>query len=396
MESKKRSLSFAKQYRLCPPPHVKMDPLYAAEIKNHHSLCPYCSDQMASEMVSWEALAMRLKSILDSSLLADAIPGPHGSVKGNQGLEEGSVCSVRQNLGRWQEGYFYNPPTVLVLETTAAISDEVLVAQTYHDITLAGPGDLILESNRSPCGKFFVEAWNTYTLRSRDLAPAVARVNEGVVEAVKALQEDASVYPGWAVCPEHMEEHDARIYFREMEVEVGYTFSSEAAAGLMEEIKRPSLRLVHGTIEDTVEEIRHMTRDIQWPVEPQSIEQALATARFPPDRYAMAAASADRELLSANLVTLRSGKVGGIAPLEGEIFERHEETEGLVIGGRLFTPQGIEILEVLCFLQTGDGDFISSEITDWDQEGYFRARFPVSSLDQMDLYVAALWEALDD
>jgi hypothetical protein len=142
--------------------------------------------------------------------------------------------------------------------------------------------------------------------------------------------------------------------------------------------------------------IRRMNRDIQWPVAPQSVEQALATARFPPDRCALAAASSDQELLSANLVTVRSGKVEVIAPIEGEIFERTEETEGLVIGGRLFTPQGTEILEVLCFLQTGDGDFISSEMTEWDQEGYFRARFTVSSLGDMDLFVAALREALDD
>jgi hypothetical protein len=337
---------------------------------------------MRSETTPWEDLAVRLRSLAGANCVAKTSEHP----------EQGSLCSVRPDLGKWQEEYYYNPPTVLVLESTSAISDEVLVAQTYHDITLAGPGDLILNRERSPCGECFVESWNTYTLRARDLDPAMAKVDENILKAVKALQEDASAYPGWAIGPEPMGEHDARIYFREMEVEVGYIFASMAAAELIREIDHPYLRLLYSSPSEVVAEIRRKEPGIHWPEEPVSTDQALATARFPQERYPMAAASEERELFKANLVTVRAGRVHGIQPIEGEVFERVQERGGLVIGGRLFTPPEVQIFEVLCFLETRDGDFLSPEIAEWDEIGIFRARFPVASLGDQDLFVAALHE----
>ncbi|MEW6665739.1 MAG: hypothetical protein AB1512_11035 [Thermodesulfobacteriota bacterium] len=386
MESKKLSLSLAKQFRLCPPSRIAKDPTHAANVRKHRSLCPYCSDDTLEELASWDALANKLISFNDSERTAEEI----------EAVGQGSICPVTQDRGRWQEGYFYNPPAVLVLARTASISGDVLVAQTYHDTTLSGPGDLILEGERSPVGEIFFEAWNTYTLRSRDLGPAAGEVSEEVVEAVKSLQKDHSAYPTWAGRPEPMEEHDPRISFREMEVEVGYVFASEAVSGLLQKHARPSLRLIQGTLQETIEGIRRIDRGIQWSVSPQTIEQALATARFPPERYAMAAASEDREVLSANLVTIRAGKIQAIAPVDGEIFQRIEEPEGLVIGGRISTPQEVEILDILCFLQTSEGDFVSADGLDRDDQGHFRARFPVSSVGHMELFVAALREAEDD
>lgn len=360
--------------------------MHEKETRHHLAICPYCSTPQPEDMSSWDTLADRIRSFAAQGRMGGPETAP----------EEGSICLIKSERRGWREGNFYNPPAVLVIEKSGAISDDVLVAQTYHDIALAGPGDLILKGDRSPFGGIFVEPWNTYTLRLRDLESPLCRVESSVVAAVRALEADPTAYPEWALHPKPMAPEDPRIYFREMEVEVGYAFSSMAVSGLVEELEARSLRLIYGNTGEAIAEIKGRIPEIHWAQEPESIEQALATAQFPTERYAMAAASADRELFKANLVTLRSGRVEVIAPVEGEILERNDEPECLAIGGRIFIPREIEILEVLCFLETGEGDFISSETLDWDSKGQFRARFPVSSLRDMELFIAVLHEAADE
>ncbi|MBN1106432.1 MAG: hypothetical protein JXL84_23715 [Deltaproteobacteria bacterium] len=333
----------------------------------------------------WDTLARRINSMVGQA-------HPEGR---EAPPAEGSICLVKQERGRWKDGYFYNPPAVLVLERSESLSDAVLVAQTYHDVTLAGPGDLILPKDRSPLGEMFVEAWNTYTLRLRDLTPSPWRVEQSVLQALKTLESDPAAYPEWALHPRPMDSEDPRIYFREMEVEVGYVFSSVAASGLIDELEGGFPRLAYSTLGEAVNDIREKAPGIRWLREPVSIEQALATALFPPERYALAAASEDRDVSHANLVTVRSGRVIRIEPIEAEVFERFEESGGLVIGGCLSPPPDQEILEVLCFLQTRDGDFVSPEKAVCDEKGHFRARFPGSFMDESELYVAAIREATD-
>lgn len=386
VDSRKRSLLIAKQHRMCPPRDVWSNPMHEKKVRLHLSVCPYCSPPEPEDVSIWDDLAQGLRSAAAEAGAA----GPE-SVP-----EKGSICLIKSERGGWAEGNFYNPPAVLIIEKAGVVSDDVLVAQTYHDTVLAGPGDLILEGDRSPVGEIFIEPWNTYTLRLRDLDRPLCRIEESIVEAVMVLDGDPAAYPEWALHPRPMAPDDPRIYFREMEVEVGFFFSSAAVSGLLDDLPLRPLHLIYGSTGEAVAEIKTRVPGVGWPQEPQSIEQALATAQFPPEHYAMAAASADRELFPANLVTVRSGRVERIAPLEGEIRHRSEGPEGLVVGGRIFIPGGTEILEVLCFLETGDGDFISSEPPDWDRKGHFRARFPVSSLQNMDLFIAVLHEAADE
>ena len=386
MDSRKHSLLMAKQYRTCPPREVALNPLYEKDATRHRSICPYCSMPEPEGISSWDDLADRLISFAATAELA----------RPELMQEKGTICLVKSERSGWRDGYFYNSPAVLILERDEAISDEVLVAQTYHDIVLAGPGDLILGRDRSPVGEIFIEPWNTYTLRLRDLERPLCRVKNSIVEAVTALDSDPTAYPEWALLPRPMAPDDPRIYFREMEVEVGYFFSSAAVSELMKILEKSPLRPVYRSPGELVSEIKSLIPGVQWPHAPESIEQALATLQFPPERYAMAAASSSRELFPANLVTVRSGRVEQIASVEGVILERSDEPEGLVIGGRILVPEGIEIFEVLCFLQAGGGDFISSEILESDQKGHFLARFPVSSLRDMDLFVAVLHEAADE
>lgn len=383
MDSRKRALSMARQSRLCPPARILSDPKHEKEVERHLATCPYCHELSVGEISPWDDLADSLRGLIT----------PIRNKGKEPALEKGCVCRIKAEKGRWWEGNFYTPPMVLMLERSGVIDDEVLVAQVYHDAALAGPGDLILEKGRSPVGEIFIEAWNTYTLRLRDLTPPLGKVSPRVLFAARRLGEDQALYPRWAAHPRPMAQEDQRIYFREMEVEVGFVFSSAAVAELMNVLERRSLRLVYGAPREAMAAIGKRQQGIFWEGEPSSLEQVLASARFPPECYTMAAASNERELFPANLVEVTSGKVARIAPVEGEILERNEEAGGLAIGGRVAIPEGVEIFELLCFLETGDGAFLSPEVLEWDQGVHFRARFPVTSTQGAELFVAALLEA---
>ena len=391
MNSRKLSLSMAKQYRLCPPPHIELNPMYEEDVKHHRSSCPYCSESQAEDAAPMDALAERIQSLSLRPV------EPEGMQDAQVKLDAGSISLVRSEIGTWRDGYYYNPPAVLIIRKTGAISDDVLVAQIYHDITLAGPGDLILESDRSPVGEIFVEAWNTYTLRSRDLTGGFGKVDISVVDAIKALEEDPGAYPDWASCPKPMEEEDPRIYFRDMEVEVGFTFSSMSVYGLIQELEKPPLRLVYKTVKEALKDIRENRPEISWPLKPGTVDLVLATARFPAEQYARAAATADRELFKANLITTRSGRVAGIEPVEGEILQKKAETESLVIGGRVFVPHGLEVSRIVCFLEAGEGHLVSPDRDSlkWDHKGSFIVMFRVSPSTAGRLFLAVIREAQD-
>ena len=110
---------------------------------------------------------------------------PAENIPGKTRVSAGQLRFLKPEMAGWHNRYFYNPPCVLVLETNNKIADEILVAQIYHDITMAAPGDLILDEARSGAGGIFVECWNTYTLKSSYLGPIVGTVTPEIIEAVK-------------------------------------------------------------------------------------------------------------------------------------------------------------------------------------------------------------------
>ena len=392
----KLSLSIAKQVRLCPPPRIEANPLFEKEVHHHRSLCPYCSEHGKKGAGAWDALAGKIEVLFSPrgrpGLPNKALPG---NEKGMPGPARGSICLVRRDLGKWREGYYYNPPAVMLIEETGAVSDDVLVAQIYWDVALAGPGDLIVPSSRSPLGEIFVEPWNIYTLRLRDLNSSLAKVDQIVVKALKALEADPDAYPNWAPQPRPMEEDDPRVYFREMEVEVGYNFSSTAVSGLLSELEGRSLGLVYRTPSEAIADIRTKIPGIQWPFRPVNIEEIIAAAQFPAEQYAMAAAISDRQVFKANLVTTRAGRVESIEPVEGEILQSREKEEGLSIGGHVFLSEGPEISGFICFLRTDESRFIPPETLKWDEKGSFLATFQVFGPIQAKLCAAAIREVRD-
>lgn len=372
MHSRKLALTLAKRFRTCPPLRIRESVLHREAVDRHIALCPYCSPTSAEGLDPWEALAAGLAKRLD-------VPPPEPAVSKP---ESGELRPAKEGLGLWREDLFFNPPLVLVLECHPAVSDEILVAQTYHDVALAGPGDLILPKERSPGPECFVETWNTYSLRASYLAEPLGILPGDLLEAARRLAEDPGAYPPWAMQPRPLEENDPRQFFREMEVEVGYVFASRAAEELMPAIESPTLRLAYGSPADLQEGLREVARGLRWPRMPKSLEEILAGARFPTERLALAAADRPRKASPANLAVVAKGRIIGFEPLVLEIFLERKEAWGLAVSGRVQGgPQGKTASRFLCFLDGPAGNALSPRRLEWDEgAGFFYAEFKLEKI----------------
>ncbi|MCP4106851.1 MAG: hypothetical protein GY749_15150 [Desulfobacteraceae bacterium] len=217
MYSRISAMSQARKYRTCPPPDIADNPINSRQLQQHVRICPYCSAQAMEDMGSWNDLTVNIQGFFH-------VPEPQNNDK----ALKGQLRYIRSDMGKWHEGFFYNPPLVLVLEDYDKTSDHIPAAQTYHDICLASPGDIILSNEQITAhDEFFVECWNTYTVKNNDLGPVAGQVTPEITEAVRKLEKNSDAYPPWAVMPKPLTNHDIRIYFRELEAEVSRIFSSE-------------------------------------------------------------------------------------------------------------------------------------------------------------------------
>jgi|GEM_PF-583079 len=387
MFSRKLALSLAKQYRTCPPQDIKDDPSHRKNVDHHLAICPYCATQEPDPAGGgWEELAEKLQDIFSSSPPA----GEAGRLRSEHGKPApGKFYFVRPELATWRSGYFYNPPMVLLLSAgggTDAVSDDILVAQTYHDSSLAGPGDLILASEQTQWGELFVECWNTYTLRAANLGAYVGQVSPEIVAAVKKLGQDPGALPDWAMSPRPFTDHDARIYFRELEVEVGYTFASSAIEELMEDppageagMERPRLRLAYSSPQQLRDSIKEKAPGTRWARESITMEEALVLAQLPQEQLALAADETDRRTFPANLILLQDGRIKTFKPIRFEIFSEQLVSGGMETSGRVFElPENLSGSMLLCLFEVEGQRAVASTECEWDETtGSFFAEFKI-------------------
>ena len=386
MHSRKLSLTLAKKYRTCPPPEVRDDPNQHQEYGQHLRICPYCSDPDSAERDAWETLGRNLTDL--------------SKEKGQQPVKEQKVAAgqlrfVRHDLVGWRDALFYNPPMVLVLEKSLAISDDVLVSQTYPDVSMAGPGDLILMDRQTRVGGLFVECWNTYTLKGADLGERLGYVDTEIIDEVKSLEMNPDIYPAWAMIPKPFAVHDPRIYFRELEVEVGYAFSSRSVSELMAELEAPPLRLVYDSAQGLQEAMRKALPGTRWKRAPTSREEVLALADLPIERLPLAASDRKEQRTSVNLVRIKGGEVTAIDPVALEI---HGQSGTLTLSGRIADlPGDLRNSRFICFLDLERRDPLSPVRHEWDEAtGDFLIEFNYSEDVKWRLRAAVVFEPDND
>lgn len=389
MYSRKTALALARRYRTCPPLHVMRDPSMTDKLQAHRAICAYCSGLMGDDSQEWSELAEGLAKILPSVRRATR-PGP---------VAVGQLRWVTYPPVGWRDGRFFNPPCVLVLDVGRQISDEALVAQTYHDKALASPGDLILETppGGRGAGELFVESWNIYTLRSKQLGPAVATLKPEVIAAIWKMEKNAGDLPDWAPLPRPMVDNDPRIFFRELEVEVGYMFAAAAAAELMAELEEPELELKYSSIEELAAEIGKILPAVTWPAGVRSLEQLLAAVQVAPEYYSLAASDQPEQDRPLKLICLCGGRVREVGLGRARIMVWKAGPEGLTISGDVpDQPEHRGLSRLLCFLETDESNLMVPDRLDWDPvDRTFVASFDELQRPDGRLHLALLFE-IDD
>lgn len=358
MYSRKIALSLAKQYRKCPPPGIMEDPSHQRAWENHRAVCPYCSGKETESRTAWDTLAHELERI--------HLPVEKAYPDARKPVRPGQFRFVRPDAGVWRENYFYTPPIVFIIKRIPAIPEAILAAQIYHDIHLAAPGDLIVTADESALGPLFVECWNTYTLKKTLLGPPLDTAPERVVDAVLKCENQPEFSPEWAMLPRPLTENDPRIFFRELELEVAYTFSSQSVSQIMEAFEVPALNQLYSSPARLQEMICTAVPGTHWKKLPLSPEEACAMAELPAERLPLAAEDQITHKTTANLIRMEALRVKSINPVVMELYGRSGE---LTLSGRIHgLPEDFDHSRFICFLELEGRPPISPVKCEWKEE----------------------------
>jgi len=359
------------------------DPSQQKAWENHRAICPYCSGKDRESRAASETLANEMKWI-DPSVeksLSDDI----------RSVQPGQFCFVQADSGLWRENYFYTPPMVLIMKRTTSVKGAVLVAQTYHDIQMAAPGDLIVTADDSPLGPLFVECWNTYILKETSLGPSLDTVSKRIVDAVLKCENQPDCIPQWAMLTRPLVEDDPRIFFRELELEVAHTFSPQSVSQLLEAYETPPLEHLFSSPTRIQEMIRTAVPGTGWKRLPRSLEEAFAMAELPVEHLPLAAADEIENRTTANLVRLDADRVKSISPL---IMELYGQSGTLILSGRIHDlPKGLNHARFIGFLKPEGEPPISPIRREWNEEtGDFIIEFSYGGDITWHLRVAVVFE----
>ncbi|MDP2645331.1 MAG: hypothetical protein Q8P24_10355, partial [Desulfobacterales bacterium] len=264
------------------------------------------------------------------------------------------------------------------------------------DPLLAASGDLILnEGHTGGAGELFVECWNTYTSRTEHLGSLVGQISPETVAVVESMAENPDKMPPWAILPFPMQAEDPRKYFRQLEVEVAYTFASQAAGELMAEFEKPVVRTVYTSPDSLRGAIEKMIPGIRFPAIPESMEDILSTGQIPPEMLRWAAADAESKTIIGSRVVFRDGELDSFEGLEISLFGVYETDDGTVeFGGRFpLDPQNRPPVEVLFRFIDSDDSVLEPLQSSWDRKrGEFIVKFITASIDWRKLRMAVIYE----
>ena len=315
MYTRKQALALAKQFRTCPPTSIKQDSRHAQQVEAHNQICPFCTTFLKEDIDAWDAFIRHLES--DFPLTPENPPAAPGQIRK---IDPGLAC--------WNDNYYYTPPDVLVLSTDNSI---IKVAQIWPDMTLAGPGDLLVPRNLiNGLVELFIEPWNIYALDQSFLGPCTGTVDNQVVKAVLQMDEAPDFLPSWAIVPIPFKENDPRQFFRELEVETGYVFASMAMPLLLAHVEEETAA---DTLESMIARIKTQISDIGWDWVPQTIDACLAAIRFPDHALPMSAAQDDTQYLTAAYYAFDGDELSTVQPMSCRIVHQSRSSDPFSAGG---------------------------------------------------------------
>ncbi len=352
MYTRKQALALAKQLRTCPPLKVKNDPGFAEQVKNHLAVCPFCSTVLKDEKEAFELFSDRFAAGLPRGL--DCPPPVPGQVRV---LDPGLAC--------WRDNCFYTPPEVVVLQVDPD-TDCVLAAQIWRDLTLAGPGDLILPQKMcKEMSGLFIETWNIYSLAKDFLGPCLCTLDREVADSVLEMDRCPDYLPRWAIKTMPLQPDDPRIYFREIELETGYTFSAMAGRQLMAKTGTPVIPI---SLDALKKELEEKVTGISWDWTPQNIEECMAVLRFPDHLLPWAAAVDDEPVLTAAYFSFNRAGMQDVRPVECRILHTADTRTSWSVSGIIRDlPADIPEDAFQCYIKDSKSKILMACNWHWDK-----------------------------
>jgi len=191
----------AWRMRCCPPDKV----LYGEKTKDlqrHLESCAYCRADLEQRD---HYVDMQIFSSAEDHTVRTA-------------LQPGQLWSLKKELGGWGiKKRYYSPPLVVV---TKIDEESVTVLQCCGDMALSGSDDIPFQNNMIG----FIQSWNQYSLCLTDLDTFYGTVIEGSMAKVVDTNREQNIVSGSLLW-----------FFRQMEVETGYFFSSRAVQKLLKD-----------------------------------------------------------------------------------------------------------------------------------------------------------------
>lgn len=198
----------AFERRACPNDKILFKHKESEPLKSHLGYCLFCNERIKlfteRDLETWSEFVRLTHFPLQGSV--ETVPSP------------GQIWSIKNSLGGWGPyNRYYNPPQVLLLEKLDH-SAGYLVSQIYSDITLMGPGDILLDRELG-----FAEAWLTYPLHHNYLGHYCGCIDKRLVERIFDKVRDDS---------DKSQISTTIKSFREIEVEVAGYFSMHSVMQL--------------------------------------------------------------------------------------------------------------------------------------------------------------------
>jgi len=239
----------------------------------------------------------------------------------------------------------------------------------------------------------FIETWHTYSLTEESLGPVAADLSDELAEWVLRMGKNPKDMPEWGVLCPPMGENDPRVYFRQLEVEVGYTFSALAAADVLGSDRQVVSMIDADSVSAVKKQLRALNSGIFWEKEPETLIEALTAARFPHEQLPLAADEGDATIISGKLIKLQEGAIVELRALSVEIF-RVFRSRGEVkwFGSIQELPEKMEDARLLCTVTADRKVRAEAVVREWNpQTGSFLASFAPDVSRRMTLEIAVIY-----
>ena len=257
----KRAWQTAFELRTCPDGATLFAEPPNEQLQRHLQMCHVCREKReipVEQRDAWEELLRRFGAAAQKPATS-ILPVP------------GQVWSLHRSLAGWgKDGYFYQPPRILLLEKIEA-------AKGFRAVQLSGDRYLMAEGDVWLDDRFgFAEGWNCYSVHEKALNGCWGAIADGLLG--QALQIAGQKHTPVA-------EDSILYFFRRLEISVGARVALPSVAVLVEEWERtaPTLK-VNSMLEELIgsfSDVYKKLRNIELPPVADSVFDLLYGARPP-------------------------------------------------------------------------------------------------------------------